>query len=96
MTTEDDFRRALDANPKDWQTLAVLSDWLRERDDPRADGYAALVRHQKRPKPEIDFLMALLREYLLAERQKILDYILGQLNQSQSTTFQACRSGLAL
>src|SRR5215207_9596525 len=27
----------------------------------------------KRPKPEIDFLMALLKDYLLAERQKILD-----------------------
>ena len=27
----------------------------------------------KRPKPEIDFLMALLKEYLLAERRKILE-----------------------
>jgi uncharacterized protein (TIGR02996 family) len=49
MTTEDDFRRALDANPEDWQTLAVFSDWLRDRGDPRADGYAALARRRKRP-----------------------------------------------
>jgi hypothetical protein len=27
----------------------VFSDWLRERDDPRADGYAALARHRKNP-----------------------------------------------
>jgi uncharacterized protein (TIGR02996 family) len=49
VTTEDDFRRAIEANPDDWDTLAVFSDWLRDRDDPRADGYAALARHRKRP-----------------------------------------------
>jgi uncharacterized protein (TIGR02996 family) len=47
LTTEDDFRRVIDANPSDWQTLLVFSDWLRERNDPRADGYTALaVRRQ--------------------------------------------------
>jgi uncharacterized protein (TIGR02996 family) len=53
VTTEDDFRRAIDANPEDWQTLIVFSDWLRDRDDPRADGYAALARHRKSPLPQI-------------------------------------------
>jgi uncharacterized protein (TIGR02996 family) len=49
VTSEDDFRRAIEANPDDWDTLAVFSDWLRDRDDPRADGYAALARHRKCP-----------------------------------------------
>jgi undecaprenyl diphosphate synthase len=35
--------------------------------------YCLSSENWKRPKPEIDFLMALLKEYLLAERQKILD-----------------------
>jgi uncharacterized protein (TIGR02996 family) len=52
VTTEDDFRRAIDASPEDWQTLLVFSDWLRDRDDVRADGYAALARHRKRPLPQ--------------------------------------------
>lgn len=42
MTTEDDFQRALDANPDDWQTRLVFADWLDERGDPRADGMRAL------------------------------------------------------
>jgi uncharacterized protein (TIGR02996 family) len=42
MTTEDDFNRALDANPADWQTRLVFADWLDERADPRAEGYRAL------------------------------------------------------
>jgi uncharacterized protein (TIGR02996 family) len=42
MTTEDDFHRALDANPSDWQTRLVFADWLQERGDPRAEGYRAL------------------------------------------------------
>lgn len=42
MTTEDDFQRALDENPDDWQTRLVFADWLQERDDPRAEGYRAL------------------------------------------------------
>lgn len=44
MTTEDDFQRMLDANPDDWQTRLVFSEWLRDRDDPRADGMQALGR----------------------------------------------------
>jgi undecaprenyl diphosphate synthase len=35
--------------------------------------YCLSSENWKRPKPEIDFLMLLLKEYLLAERQKILD-----------------------
>lgn len=49
MTSEDDFRHAIDADPEDWQTLLVFSDFLRDRDDPRADGYAALARLRKCP-----------------------------------------------
>ena len=46
MTTEDDFQRALDADPEDWQTRLVFADWLEERGDSRAEGYRALgVRH---------------------------------------------------
>ena len=33
MTTEDDFQRALDANPDDWQTRLVFADWLEDRGD---------------------------------------------------------------
>jgi uncharacterized protein (TIGR02996 family) len=43
MTTEDDFQRALDAHPDDWQTRLVFADWLQDGGDPRADGYRALV-----------------------------------------------------
>src|SRR5262245_57687201 len=35
--------------------------------------YCLSSENWKRPKTELDFLMALLKEYLLAERQKILD-----------------------
>jgi uncharacterized protein (TIGR02996 family) len=42
MTTEDDFQKALDADPADWQTRLVLADFLEERADVRADGYRAL------------------------------------------------------
>src|SRR5262249_24068427 len=42
MTTEDDFQRALDANPADWQTRLVFADWLQERCDARAEGMRAL------------------------------------------------------
>ena len=49
MTTEDDFQRALDANPSDWQTRLVFADWLQERSDPRAEGYRALGALRLRP-----------------------------------------------
>jgi uncharacterized protein (TIGR02996 family) len=42
VTTEDDFQRALDADPDDHHTRLVFADWLDERDDPRAEGYRAL------------------------------------------------------
>src|SRR5919199_927095 len=35
--------------------------------------YCLSVENWNRPKPELDFLMALLKQYLLGERQKILD-----------------------
>jgi uncharacterized protein (TIGR02996 family) len=39
VTTEYDFHCAIEANPDDGHTL-VFSDWLRDRGDKRADGYA--------------------------------------------------------
>lgn len=42
MTTEDDFRRALDAHPDDHHTRLVFADWLEEHGDPRAEGYRVL------------------------------------------------------
>jgi uncharacterized protein (TIGR02996 family) len=42
MTTEEDFQRALDREPDDWQTRLVFADWLQEHGDPRAEGYRAL------------------------------------------------------
>ena len=50
VTTEDDFQRALDAQPDDWQTRLVFADWLDEHGDPRAAGYRALVAIGKRAK----------------------------------------------
>ncbi len=35
--------------------------------------YCLSSENWKRPKPELDFLMALLKQYLLAEREKILE-----------------------
>lgn len=49
MTTEDDFQRALDADPTDWQTRLVFADWLEDRGDPRAEGYRALGVHKRHP-----------------------------------------------
>ncbi len=42
MTSEEDFQRALDEHPDDWQTRLVFADWLQERGDVRAEGYRAL------------------------------------------------------
>ena len=44
MTTEEDFQKALDAKPEDYQTRLVFADWLQERGDPRGEGYRALGR----------------------------------------------------
>lgn len=49
MTTEDDFQKALDAHPDDWQTRLVFADWLEERGDARAEGYRALGVLRKHP-----------------------------------------------
>jgi uncharacterized protein (TIGR02996 family) len=49
VTTEEDFQKALDANPEDHQTRLVFADWLQERDDPRAEGYRALGTCQLYP-----------------------------------------------
>jgi uncharacterized protein (TIGR02996 family) len=49
VTTEDDFQKALDTRPSDWQTRLVFADWLDECADPRADGYRALGRLRLRP-----------------------------------------------
>ncbi len=42
VVTEEDFQRALDANPDDWQTRLVFADWLEEQGDARAEGYRVL------------------------------------------------------
>ena len=49
MTTEDDFQRALDADPEDWHTRLVFADWLQERGDLRAEGYRALGVQRVQP-----------------------------------------------
>jgi uncharacterized protein (TIGR02996 family) len=49
MTTEEDFRRAIETNPEDWQLLLVFSDWLREREDGRADGYDCMGKNRMYP-----------------------------------------------
>lgn len=49
MTTEEDFQKALDKDPTDWQTRLVFSDWLEERGDVRASGYRALGLLRKVP-----------------------------------------------
>jgi uncharacterized protein (TIGR02996 family) len=51
VTTEDDFQKALDANPSDWQTRLVFADWLQERGDERAEGMRALGTLQRVPLP---------------------------------------------
>jgi uncharacterized protein (TIGR02996 family) len=49
MTSEDDFQRALDRRPDDWQARLVFADWLEERGDDRAEGYRALGIQQLAP-----------------------------------------------
>jgi uncharacterized protein (TIGR02996 family) len=49
MTTEDDFQKAIDESPEDWQTRLVFADWLQDRGDPRAAGYRAIAILQRRP-----------------------------------------------
>src|SRR5262249_3250684 len=49
VTTEEDFQKALDKNPDDWQTRLVFADWLQERGDVRAEGYRAIGAQRMRP-----------------------------------------------
>jgi uncharacterized protein (TIGR02996 family) len=42
VTTEEDFRAMIDANPLDFGTLLVFADWLDDRDDSRAEAWRAL------------------------------------------------------
>jgi uncharacterized protein (TIGR02996 family) len=49
LTTEDDFQRAIDADPGDWHTRLVFADWLDERGDARGPGYRAIALQQRRP-----------------------------------------------
>ena len=43
------FAAALDADPADQVTRLAFADWLQDRDDPRAAGYAAMVALGLRP-----------------------------------------------
>jgi uncharacterized protein (TIGR02996 family) len=52
MTTEDDFQDTLDADPSADQLRLVFADWLQDHGDPRAEGYRALGRRSKRPRPD--------------------------------------------
>lgn len=52
MTTEEDFQRALDARPDDWQCRLLFADWLQEHDDPREEGYRALALLRRVPRGE--------------------------------------------
>lgn len=42
MTTEEDFQRALDADPENGGLRMVFADYLDEQGDPRGPGYRAL------------------------------------------------------
>lgn len=43
MTTEEDFRVTIDANPHDWTLRAVFADFLQDRGDPRAEGHRVMA-----------------------------------------------------
>lgn len=52
MMTKDDWENVLDANPTDWKTRLVYSDWLEENDNYRlAKAQRWLVAKQKTPGP---------------------------------------------
>lgn len=48
MTSEEDFDRLLDKRPSDYLTRLIYSDWLEERNDPRAKGYIALGKLKRK------------------------------------------------
>ena len=70
------FQAALDADPADQVTRLAFADWLQDRDDPRAAGYAAMVALGVRPMQNGSFTLwnwryfqnppAYLRPYLRA------------------------------
>lgn len=47
MTSEEDFQNHLDQDPDDHQMRMVFADWLQDHDDPRANGYRALGKHER-------------------------------------------------
>lgn len=47
----DDFASLINAGTRDWQTLLVYSDWLRENDDELADGFYAIGILRREPRP---------------------------------------------
>jgi uncharacterized protein (TIGR02996 family) len=49
VTSEDDFQKALDANPQDWHTRLVFADWLEDRGERRAAGYRAIAALRRFP-----------------------------------------------
>lgn len=49
MSDEIFFQAALDASPNDLAARLLLAEWLEARGDWRADGYAWMARHCKRP-----------------------------------------------
>jgi uncharacterized protein (TIGR02996 family) len=44
MDEELGFQTLIDTNLNDWQTRAILADWLQDRGDKRAEGYRELAR----------------------------------------------------
>lgn len=51
MSAEDGFLTAIDENRNDTVALLAYADWLRDRDDPRADGYQAIAGYRLAPHP---------------------------------------------
>lgn len=47
---EEGFWAALEADPSDFTTRLVFSDWLQDRGDERAEGFRALAEGRYRPK----------------------------------------------
>jgi hypothetical protein len=51
MTTEDDFQAMFDEFRFNTDNYGIFADWLRDRDDSRADGYAAMGLLRRSPRP---------------------------------------------
>lgn len=49
MSDEEHFQAMLDLHPDDHGTRLVFADWLRERGDPRAEGYHYLGANRRCP-----------------------------------------------